>query len=343
MLMKLLKNVIVITLIISALTASACFKASAMVIYDGDFGYEVNASKHEARLVRYNGSGGTIRFPEYYRDYPVTVIERNAFSGNTNIKEITFSNTNTTVDEYAFMNCTSLETVYIPENVVSFGDRVFAGCTSLTTVTMLSDTVSMPTNMFSGCSSLESLTINDKIADFGFGCFNGCSSLTDLSFVSNGVMLDSYSFNGTGAESVVLSDSLFAIPDHAFTDCPNLKYVTIPKSVALIQANAFDFEKVTIGCYYESNAYNFAKENGCSYELLDGVKLGDVNGDGNININDVTEIQRHVAGLIHLEGIYLCAAEVNQDDSLDVCDVTTLQKYIAEYKLPTHIGEVITQ
>ena len=341
--MKLLKIVIVITLIISVLTASFCFRASGMVIYEGDFGFEVNTSAHEARLVRYNGNSSTVQLPEYFRDYPVTAIGRNAFSGNTAVKEITFSSTNTNVEEYAFMNCASLETVYIPENVVNFGDRVFANCTSLKTVTLLSDIVSMPTNMFYGCTSLSNLTVNDKIAEFSYGCFNGCSSLTNLDFVSNGALLQPYSFNGTAAESVVLSESLFAIPDHAFTDCPNLKFVTIPESVVIIQPSAFDFDKITIGCRYDSYAYHFAKENSYSYELLDGVMLGNVNRDSYVNINDVTRIQRHLAELQVLEGICLYSADINQDEAVDISDATALQMYLSEYNVPYPVGEVITQ
>ena len=306
--MKFIIRTIVITLVFSLLAACLCFHASAMVIYDGDFGFEVNASKGEAKLeaklVRYNGNGGAVTLPESFRDYPVTVIDRNAFSGNTSVTELVFSSTNTTVEEYAFMNCTSLESVTIPENVVTFGDRVFSGCTSLKTVkmnsdivSMPSDIVSMPTNMFSGCTSLEELTLNDKIAEFSYGCFNGCTSLTDLDFVTNGVLLQSYAFNGTGAGSVVLSDSLLAIPDYAFTNCPNLRYVTIPESVVLIQPNAFDRENVTVRCYQDSFAHSYALENNISFELLKKIVLGDVNNDGAVNINDVTDIQRNLAEL----------------------------------------------
>lgn len=106
--MKLLRKLIVTPLILSLLAACFCLHASAMVIYDGDFGFEVNASKNEAKLVKYIGNGGAVTLPAYYRDYPVTVIDRNAFSGNTAITELVFSETNTTVAEYAFMSCTSL-------------------------------------------------------------------------------------------------------------------------------------------------------------------------------------------------------------------------------------------
>lgn len=71
--------------------------------------------------------------------------------------------------------------------------------------------------------------------------------------------------------------------------------------------------------------------------------LGDTNGDGYINIIDVTEIQCHIAEIGRLEGIYLYAAEVNQNDTLDISDATTLQRYLAEYEFPNHIGEIITQ
>ena len=79
--MKLLRKLIVTPLILSLLAACFCLHASAMVIYDGDFGFEVNASKNEARLVKYIGNGGAVTLPAYYRDYPVTVIDRNAFRG----------------------------------------------------------------------------------------------------------------------------------------------------------------------------------------------------------------------------------------------------------------------
>ena len=57
-------------------TACFGFRASALVIFDGDFGYEVNATKHEARLVRYNGNDETVQLPEYFRDYPVTSMHK---------------------------------------------------------------------------------------------------------------------------------------------------------------------------------------------------------------------------------------------------------------------------
>lgn len=329
------------TLIFSLLTAGLCCPVSALVIHEGDFGFEVNVGKQEATLVSYRGTEESVILPSFFGDYPVRVIGTNAFSGNETIKEVIFSDTNTTVEEYAFMDCISLETVVIPENVVSFDDRVFANCIALKNVTLLSEMVSMPTNMFSGCSMLSNLTISDTITDFSYGCFNGCSSLTNLDFVKHGDLLGSYSFNGTGAQSVILSESLLAIPNYAFTRCPNLEFVTIPESVVLIQPYAFDWENVTIRCFEDSYAHLFAVENNLSFELIRKVLLGDANNDGYINISDVTAIQRHLAELELLDEWSVKAADVNQNGSLVIEDATELQMFLAEYELEYPIGQFV--
>ena len=90
-------------------------------------------------------------------------------------------------------------------------------------------------------------------------------------------------------------------------------------------------------------AHKYALENNINYTLLDGVKLGDANGDGSVNINDVTTIQRHLAELETLEGIYLHAADANQDGTVDIVDATAIQMYLAEYEMDYPIGEVMTQ
>ena len=76
--------------------------------------------------------------------------------------------------------------------------------------------------------------------------------------------------------------------------------------------------------------------------LLDGVKLGDVNGDDIISIYDVTQIQRHLAEYELLQGIYDHVADVNGDGFIDINDATDLQKYLAEYEMEYAIGTPVT-
>ena len=68
----------------------------------------------------------------------------------------------------------------------------------------------------------------------------------------------------------------------------------------------------------------------------DKTVLGDVDGDGTVNINDATMIQKYVAELITLTPDRLKAADTNGDGVVNINDATQIQKYIAE--LIDHLG-----
>ena len=57
---------------------------------------------------------------------------------------------------------------------------------------------------------------------------------------------------------------------------------------------------------------------------------GDVNGDGTVDINDATAIQRHLAELTTLTDSELAAADTNGDGKVNINDATHLQRYLAE-------------
>ena len=58
--------------------------------------------------------------------------------------------------------------------------------------------------------------------------------------------------------------------------------------------------------------------------------LGDVNLDGRVNVNDVTEIQRHLADYLTLTKTAKANADLNGDGVISINDATTLQKILAE-------------
>ena len=95
--------------------------------------------------------------------------------------------------------------------------------------------------------------------------------------------------------------------------------------------------------WFGSYGYEYAQSHNIPYILLDEVKLGDANGDGYVNVNDVTVIQRHAAELELLEGINFHAADINGDGNVSVDDATELQRFLAEYVVDYPIGEVMTQ
>ncbi len=67
-----------------------------------------------------------------------------------------------------------------------------------------------------------------------------------------------------------------------------------------------------------------------SYALESSELLGDVNGDGKINIADVTVVQRHIAKLKTLDENSVGRAKVCGYTRLSILDATSIQRYIAK-------------
>lgn len=225
----------------------------------------------------------------------------------------------------AFLNNTEITSVDF-SNIAflrRIGSNAFSGCTNLSGEVLIPSTVStFETAAFQNCSALESVNIQAQNGEVPDQCFQGCTSL----------------------RYVTLNDSVTRIGYYAFDGCTSLQYLEIPTSVTDIAKSAFqNDENVTLGVWYGSYAHTYAMGRGIPYLLLDGVKLGDANGDGFVNVNDVTTIQRCVAELESLEGITLYAADVNQDGVTTIDDATVLQQFLAEYEIEHPINEVMTQ
>ena len=62
---------------------------------------------------------------------------------------------------------------------------------------------------------------------------------------------------------------------------------------------------------------------------IDMVVTGDINGDGNISVTDLAKLERHIAGIEKLEGVYKIAADVNDNDSVTLTDLVKVSRDIA--------------
>ena len=231
----------------------------------------------------------------------------------------------TSVEALAFFEHPSIEVLsfYEAHYLTSLGDAAFARCTKLKKVHITETIQHMGTGVFEGCTALRYVRYRDgALTDVAAQSFYGCTAL----------------------QTVVFENEITSIGNFAFAECSSLKRLEIPKSVTYISKTAFRNDtELTLAVWYGSCAHSYALENEIAYALLDGVKLGDTDGDGSVNINDVTAIQRHLAELETLEGIYLHAADANQDGTVDIADATIIQMYLAEYEMKYPIGEVMTQ
>ena len=152
---------------------------------------------------------------------------------------------------------------------------------------------------FSGCTSLKSVNIPMTLDKIGYAAFMGCTSLTTVNISSNISEIKGQTFqNCTSLTGFTVPDSVNTISDFAFSGCTSLNKVVIPKAVKNIAPNAFaKCDNLTIYGYSNSYAETYAEENGINFVALDKKTLyGDVNLDGKIDVNDVTLLQRYIAG-----------------------------------------------
>lgn len=144
---------------------------------------------------------------------------------------------------------------------------------------------------------------------------------------------DSAFLNCTSLQKVTVNGNIQQIGSAVFMNCENLKSINIPKSVESIGNDVFEFcDNVTIKCYENSYAHEYAKTNGINYSLIfDEREFGDINNDGKVDVNDVTHLQRYIAGFTDESGAPIIPdsdlgyADITDDGTIDSRDVTALQ------------------
>ena len=176
------------------------------------------------------------------KEYAVTSIGDHAFSGCTDLTEITIPEGVTSIGNGAFSGCSKLTEIAIPEGVTSIGDYAFNDCLGLTQITIPEGVTSIGDDAFYDCLSLTQIAIPESVTSIGNGAFSGCSKLTEIA-IPEGVTSIGY---GTFAycsnlKEITIPESVASIGDYAFIDCFNLKEITIPESVTSIGDGTFAY------------------------------------------------------------------------------------------------------
>lgn len=297
----------------------------------------------------------SLEVPAEIEGYPVTKIGPAAFSFCPELLEITLPDTLTFIDDDAFVNCTALESINIPEGVHTIWEDAFSGCTSLTEIELPSTLTTLGNFAFSGCDNLTSINIPDGVTSMGVGALGSCPALTEISVPGSLAVLEDALFAGsTGLETVHLSEGITEISDSVFFCCDNLKEITIPASVTKIGNTVFSYSGVeeihflgdapsfseeafydlTATVYYPAGNDTWTQDvmqNYCgniAWKEETSILKGDVNGDGRINIGDVSKLYGYIKKTTSLSEEALQAAEFTGDGRINIGDVSKLYAYI---------------
>lgn len=258
-------------------------------------------------------------------DYSYADVDENnvalyAYNGDSDVLVIPDQFSGRAVSEvydYAFENNTDLTVIDFSQNKAQLryiGIKSFAECTGL------SGDLNLPSSIrqlniasFQGCTGFTSLVINTGVREIPRQCFNRCSGLRE----------------------VYLPSDLEKIDDLAFGNCDYLEKVYIPRSVTYISDTAFARSEPILYVYTDSYAHQYAVKNHFSYVLIDGPKIGDVNGDFTVDVLDSTDIQKYAAEKIDFTDELFELGDINDDGYCDVIDALLVQKYVVgAYDIP---------
>ena len=293
-------------------------------------------------------------------------ISPSAFNGCTNLTSITIPGSVTSIGDFAF-NCTNLTSITIPDSVTSIGGYVFDGTAWFnnqpngliyigkfaykykgempenTSLTIKNGTKSIGDDAFDGCTSLTSITIPGSVTSIGNGAFSNCQNLTNITIPDSVTSIGNDTFsNCQNLTNITISESVTSIGNHAFDNCPRLVSVSIPESVTGIGDYAFGYyynynivknDSFTISGYKGTASETYANEYGFEFIALNNTStpsLGDIDGDGEISVNDVTVIQKYIVQLKPFTDEQIKFADVDKNGKIDVNDVTLLQKVIVK-------------
>ena len=268
----------------------------------------------------------------------VKTIYSYTFYGCSGLTSVTIGNSVTSIYGEAFYGCTGLSSIDIPNSVTLIGPEAFGNCSGLTSIVVASGNpkydsrgncnaiIETATNtLVVGCKNTN---IPNSVTTIGYSAFSGCTGLTSITIPNSVTTIGRYAFGYcTGLASVTIGNSVTSIGEGAFNYFNALDTVkclgTVPP--VMVSRNCFSeaaYNNATL--LVPSNSIEAYQTTAHWYEFahIEGwgsVGPGDVNGDGEVNISDISDIIDVILG-----GNMLPGADVNGDGEVNITDINAI-------------------
>ena len=254
--MLFMKKILKITKVFVALfvfgAVASAVNISALEINDQNFVEKSQNSdfciNDSEELVSYNGNSTKVIIPKN-----VKKINCGAFSGHSEIEEISFSKKITCIDDYAFYGCSGLKEAILPESLVTIGRLAFGSCESMEKIYIGSSASNIMELSMCGCRSLKNIEISPKNKSF--------KSIDGIMCTKDGTALVTCPLDRTG--KITIPDSVITIKECAFYDCKKIEEICAGNNLKYIDEAAFygceNLKKVNFGDSVKKiRAYAFA-------------------------------------------------------------------------------------
>ena len=235
-------------------------------------------------------------------------------TGMTTFDELQYFTGLTAIGDYAFYK-SSLQRVALPETVTAIGQYAF--CQSA-----LSGELRVPGTVkhigdyaYDLCRQMTSVVLEEGVETVGWHCFSG--PVTSFSLPASLAYMSSMAVN----PYVSATSSGAVMPEGRLT-------VTVRSAVpAPVNEFAFFYVFAEARLIVPAGSLAAYKATGGWSHFAEYVEVGDVNGDGRLDITDVTLLIAYIQGREHSE-IEGRIADVNGDGVLDGEDVSLLCQHL---------------
>ncbi len=300
----------------------------------------------------------------------VTYIGSEAFEGCSSLTSIKIPDGVTDIEDYTFLGCRALESITIPDSVTNIGNEAFYNCRTLTDIAIPNSVTYIGSGAFEECRALTSIKIPDGVTRIEDRTFSRCSALTSITIPDSVTYIGEEAFlycdrltiygdSGSYAERYA---NEYNIPFAVLTSCENdahtygawstvtaatctdegLERRTCENCFASetrkIEALAHDYIDEVTPPTSNEQGYTTHTCSRCADTYIDSYTdpiatyiLGDVNGDKEINGDDVSDLSRYVAKWPDTILDSILAADVNGDGEINGDDISDLSRYIAKW------------
>lgn len=208
-------------------------------------------------------------------------------------------NTVTAIADWAFFHVRYMNSIDIPNSVTSIGLKAFYSC-YMSSVTIGDGVTSLGDESFRDCYNLEEVTIGNGLEFLPGEVFRNCWQLSKLTFGSAVDSIGSNTFYGCNRLTDVIC--LTTTPPKANSNSFSSYTATLSVPLAVVET-------------YQST-YPWSE-----FENIVGILIGgDINGDGNLNVSDLTEL---INLMLNDSELPECG-DVNGDGVVNVTDLTLL-------------------
>ena len=256
----------------------------------------------------------------------VTSINYCIFYGCSGLTSVSIPSSVTSIEEWAFYDCSSLTSVVIPESVTSIFNNAFENCLNLTTINLPEGLDSISSSTFSNCKSLTSITIPSSVTRINHAAFDGCSSLTSVKVnIETPLPIDCNPFPNRANVTLYVpagSKALYEAAEYwsqfsnivEMPKCatPTITYVNgkvrfacetedveyVPTMTCELK-HPLNGNEMEIGGTFTISVYatkdGYSNSDVATITITMG-KMGDLDGDGQLSVTDVTSLVNAILG-----------------------------------------------